>query len=178
MADIGVHRPGVWSNARVKVIARSAKAVPTPEVVGVAVQGVGSALGYNIDDRAGVAAEFRVKVVCDDTELLCRIRIRIQHSTLAAGHGRVVVVHTVEHEIVVAVASPVDGKATRVIIRDGGPRRKQYELIGVARNQGQTLHLLLLDQIADLRRLQIHRGAESLRSLPLSRSPRRASGLR
>src|ERR1700722_1516220 len=69
MTNIGIHRSTVRTIGGIKPVACATKSVPTSEVVRVAVQAVGAALGDNVDDRAGISAVFGVKVVSDDAKL-------------------------------------------------------------------------------------------------------------
>ena len=48
----------------------AAKCVPASKFVSIAVEGVGAALGYHVDDRAGVAAVLGVEVIGDNPKFL------------------------------------------------------------------------------------------------------------
>ncbi len=71
--------------------------------------------GDDVDDGPGVATELGVEVVGDDAELLSGVRIGGGDAGLATGDRGVVVIRTIEHEVVVAVALAVYGKSTHVV---------------------------------------------------------------
>ena len=138
----------------VEPVAGAAETVPTAELVDSAVKGIGTALGHDVDDGAGVAAVFGIEGVGDDAEFLSGIGIGIQNAVGNAGDRGIVIINTVKQEIIVPLARAVDGEAAQCIgLRGAG--RQQDQAIGIASNQGQVLHLLLVDQVADLRGLQV-----------------------
>ena len=92
------HGKAVARLERIVAIEPPARALPPP----------GTRARDDADDRAGVAAVFRVEGVREDAELVDRVRRRPQHE---AGVERVVVGRAIEQEIVRLVAHAVDVEA-------------------------------------------------------------------
>ena len=89
-------------------------------------EAVSPTLGHDVDDGPGVAAKFGIEIVGNDTKFLGRIRVGTQHAARNSRYGRVIVVHTVEQEVVVALAGSVDRKSAEAAIRLRRAGREQH----------------------------------------------------
>ena len=92
---------------RIKPVASPSKCVPAPKFVSPAVELVASTLGHHINNGACVPPIFRIEVVGDDAEFLRGIRVGTERPIRNARHRCVIIVHAVEQEVVVTLASAV-----------------------------------------------------------------------
>ena len=150
------HLPGIRIDVVVEVVARSqcviAAEPPRPTMPVVA-----AALGHHVDDRAIVAAILWHEVAGDHPELFGRIRIQSRQSSCSAGYRGIVVVDSIQQEIVIAFPRPVHRKSAQVAVRLYGSRREQNQFVGIACKQRQAEDTFGIHDVADLRRFQIHR---------------------
>ena len=121
-----------------------------PEPIDIRLKIVRAAFRDNVDDGAIVAAELGQIIVGEYAEFLCNLRIQNAEAGGESRHVRVIIVRTIEHEIVAALARAVHRESAekRVGLRNAGG--KQHKLIGIAQNQGQILDLAAADEVADL----------------------------
>src|SRR6185295_18721333 len=91
----------------------AAEGVPSPEFVGVAMEGISTALSNHVDDGTGVAAILGSEVVGDNAKFLGGIRSCAEHAAQTTGNRGVVVVYAVEQEVIVAFAGTVHRDAAQ-----------------------------------------------------------------
>jgi hypothetical protein len=149
VADIGIFGgriTGEWIDLVIEVIA-GAERVPAAELEEVAVEIVGTTTSDDVDDGAVVAAVFGSEVVGEDAEFLRRVWIFRDQAAEGSGNVCIVIVCAIKQEIVVALASAVDGDAAEPVgLGDAGAQ--EDELVGIAEDEGKLGHLGVLDDVA------------------------------
>src|ERR1044071_5787660 len=93
---------------------------------------VGSVLRGNVDDRAGIASKLGIEVTCNNSEFLSGIDVRRSYATGDSRYVGIVVVDTVNQEVVVAFALAVDTETAKRSLRLSRSRSEKNQSIRIA----------------------------------------------
>src|SRR5689334_3819449 len=105
---------------------------------------VGSTFCGGCNYAAGVTAVFRGRVSAYHAKFLGCIDVRSLDTARNARHIRVVVIDSIDDEIVISFARSIDRKTAEACISLDRTRRKQHERRGVARQQRQIKDLAVI----------------------------------